>query len=71
MDKKILVIIDAIADAKTSILHAKQKAKGVRHIDIVAFSYEDTNSILFSIPPEEALAIQDKELGKISLCIGL
>ncbi|WP_075594379.1 universal stress protein [Pseudoalteromonas sp. PAB 2.2] len=65
MDKKILVIIDAIADAKTSILHAKQKAKGVRHIDIVAFSYEDTNSILFSIPPEEALAIQDKELGKI------
>ena len=65
MNKKILVIIDSIADAKTSILHAKQKAKGVKHIDLVAFSYEDTNNILFSIPPDEALAIQDKELAKV------
>ncbi|WP_217876484.1 universal stress protein [Pseudoalteromonas shioyasakiensis] len=65
MNKKILVIIDSTADAKTSILHAKQKAKGLKHIDIVAFSYEDTNNILFSIPPDEALAIQDKELAKV------
>jgi universal stress protein E len=65
MNKKLLVIIDSVDDAKTSLLHAKQKAKGVKHIDIVAFSYEDTSSILFSLPPDEALAIQDKELAKL------
>ncbi|GAA81049.1 universal stress protein [Pseudoalteromonas sp. BSi20495] len=61
--KKLLVLIDSVNCAKTALIHAKQKAlQDSKHIDIVAFSYEDTGNILFSLSPEQVLAIQDKQL---------
>ncbi|WP_076918536.1 universal stress protein [Pseudoalteromonas sp. SK18] len=64
--KKLLVLIDSVEFAKTSLQHAKQKAlQGDKHIDIVAFSFEETGNILFSLSPEQLLALQDKCLSSL------
>ena len=65
-DKKLLVLIDSVDYAKTALQHAKQTAlKNNKHIDVVAFSFEETGNILFSLSPEKVLAIQDKQLSQL------
>ncbi|GAB0109400.1 universal stress protein [Pseudoalteromonas distincta] len=65
-NKKLLVLVDSVKYAKTALQHAKQKAlKNNKCIDVVAFSFEETGNILFSLPPEKVLAIQDKQLSQL------
>ncbi|MBB1294403.1 universal stress protein [Pseudoalteromonas sp. SR41-4] len=66
MDKKLLVLIDSVEFARTSILHAKHKAIGKqKHIDIVAFAYESAGNILFSPPAEQLQVIQETRLATL------
>lgn len=65
-NKKLLVLIDSVDYAKTALQHANQKAlKNNKHIDVVAFTYEDTSNILFSLSPEQVLEIQNKQLTQL------
>lgn len=64
--KKLLVLVDSIEFAKTSLQHAKQKAlQGDKHIDIVAFCFEETANVLFSLSPEQLLSLQDQCLSSL------
>ena len=42
-----------------------KSTKNNKHIDVVAFSFEETANILFSLPSEKVLANQDKQLSQL------
>lgn len=62
-NKKLLVLIDSVNHANNALHYAKQKALlENKQINIVAFTYEETSNILFSLSPEQVLSIQDSQL---------